>query len=73
MATIGFPCISFGSHGAEGAGRIIKTRVSPNGAFSETIRLNRSHHQNGHVVVLQCAGLMLGCRPDQLIPDRVSR
>ena len=35
---MGWPCISFGSHGAAGAGRISATSVSSRGACSERAR-----------------------------------
>src|SRR4026209_1242574 len=38
IATIGFPWISLGSHGAGGAGRIAATTTSSGGAFSIVLR-----------------------------------
>ena len=42
MATIGFPCISGGSQGAGGAGRIRHTRVSSRGASAASVRYSSS-------------------------------
>ena len=41
-ATIGLPCISFGSHGAGGAGRMSATSVSSGGACSASVRYSSS-------------------------------